>query len=138
MKKLFLTTALTIITAVSAFAADMIIQPSELPQNSQAFISKTFKGAQIVAAQKDRDSYEAVLNNGTKISFTLNGEWDEIKAYSALPDGLLPAPVEAAAKTKGQILEIDKDFGYYDVKVTGNVDMKIDMNGKILKTEIDY
>lgn len=137
MKKLILTTIIALF-AVSAFADDIIIQANQLPQNSQKFIADTFKGATIAAAQRDRDSFEAVLNNGAKIKFNLNGEWDEIEAYAALPDGLLPAAVEKAAKSQGgQIIKIDKDFGYVDVKLNNNLELKIDMNGNILKREID-
>lgn len=137
MKKLVLTTIIALF-AVSAFAADMLIQPNQLPQNSQKFIADTFKGAKIVAAQRDTDSFEAILSTGAKVKFNLNGEWDEIEAYSALPDGLLPAAVEKAAKSQGgQIIQIDKDFGYFDVKLNNNLELKIDMNGNILKREID-
>ena len=68
MKKLILTTIIALF-AVSAFAGDMIIQPNQLPQNSQKFIADTFKGATIAAAQRDKDSFEAVLNNGAKVKF---------------------------------------------------------------------
>lgn len=137
MKKLILTTLIALF-AVSAFAGDMLIQPNQLPQNSQKFIANTFKGATIVAAQRDRDSFEAILSTGTKVKFNLNGEWDEIEAYAALPNGLLPAAVEKAAKSQGgQIIKIDKDFGYFDVKLNNNLELKIGMNGNILKKEID-
>lgn len=137
MKKLVLTTIIALF-AVSAFAGDMIIQPNQLPQNSQKFIADTFKGATIAAAQRDKDSFEAVLSTGAKVKFNLNGEWDEIEAYAALPGGLLPAAVEKAAKSQGgQIIQIDKDFGYFDVKLDNNLELKIDMNGNILKREID-
>ena len=137
MKKLVLTTIIALF-AVSAFAGDMLIQPNQLPQNAQKFIADTFKNAQIVAAQRDTDSFEAILSTGAKVKFNLNGEWDEIEAYAALPSGLLPAAVEKAAKSQGgQIIQIDKDFGYFDVKLDNNLELKIDMNGNILKREID-
>lgn len=137
MKKLVLTTIIALF-AVSAFAGDMPIQPNQLPQNAQKFIADTFKNAKIVAAQRDTDSFEAVLSTGAKVKFNLNGEWDEIEAYAALPSGLLPAAVEKAAKSQGgQIIQIDKDFGYFDVKLDNNLELKIDMNGNILKREID-
>lgn len=137
MKKLVLTTIIALF-AVSAFAGDMLIQPNQLPQNAQKFIADTFKNAKIVAAQRDTDSFEAVLSTGANVKFNLNGEWDEIEAYAALPSGLLPAAVEKAAKSQGgQIIQIDKDFGYFDVKLNNNLELKIDMNGNILKREID-
>lgn len=137
MKKLVLTTIIALF-AVSAFAGDMLIQPNQLPQNAQKFIADTFKNAKIVAAQRDTDSFEAVLSTGANVKFNLNGEWDEIEAYAALPSGLLPAAVEKAAKSQGgQIIQIDKDFGYFDVKLDNNLELKIDMNGNILKREID-
>ena len=137
MKKLVFTTIIALF-AVSAFAGDMLIQPNQLPQNAQKFIADTFKNAKIVAAQRDTDSFEAVLSTGAKVKFNLNGEWDEIEAYAALPSGLLPAAVEKAAKSQGgQIIQIDKDFGYFDVKLDNNLELKIDMNGNILKREID-
>lgn len=137
MKKIIFTLIVSLF-AFAAFAQDMPIQPNQLPANAQSFISSTFSGATIVAAQKDRDEFEAALNNGTKITFALNGEWDSIESYSVLPAGILPAAVEAAANAQGgNIVKIDKDFGYYEVKLQNNVELKIDLNGKILKREID-
>lgn len=137
MKKIIFTLLVSLF-AFAAFANDMPIQPNQLPANAQSFIASKFAGATIVAAQKDRDEYEAALNNGTKIKFALNGEWDSIESYSVLPAGLLPAAVEAAANAQGgNIVKIDKDFGYYEVKLQNNVELKIDLNGKILKREID-
>ncbi len=137
MKKIIFTLVVSLF-AFAAFAQDMPIQPNQLPANAQSFISSTFSGATIVAAQKDRDEFEAALNNGTKITFALNGEWDSIESYSVLPAGILPAAVEAAANAQGgNIVKIDKDFGYYEVKLQNNVELKIDLNGKILKREID-
>lgn len=59
MKKLFVTffTAVISLFAFTAFAADMLIQPNQLPQNSQQFISKTFKNANIVAAKRDKKQF---------------------------------------------------------------------------------
>ena len=137
MKKIIFTLVVSLF-AFAAFAQDMPIQPNQLPANAQSFISSTFSGATIVAAQKDRDEFEAALNNGTKITLALNGEWDSIESYSVLPAGILPAAVEAAANAQGgNIVKIDKDFGYYEVKLQNNVELKIDLNGKILKREID-
>ena len=137
MKKIIFTLVVSLF-AFAAFAQDMPIQPNQLPANAQSFISSTFSGATIVAAQKDRDEFEAALNTGTKITFALNGEWDSIESYSVLPAGILPAAVEAAANAQGgNIVKIDKDFGYYEVKLQNNVELKIDLNGKILKREID-
>lgn len=137
MKKIIFTLVVSLF-AFAAFAQDMPIQPNQLPANAQSFISSTFSGATIVAAQKDRDEFEAALNNGTKITFALNGEWNSIESYSVLPAGILPAAVEAAANAQGgNIVKIDKDFGYYEVKLQNNVELKIDLNGKILKREID-
>ena len=137
MKKIIFTLVVSLF-AFAAFAQDMPIQPNQLPANAQSFISSTFSGATIVAAQKDRDEFEAALNNGTKITFALNGEWDSIESYSVLPAGILPAPVEATANAQGgNIVKIDRDFGYFDVKLQNNIELKIDNNGKILKKELD-
>lgn len=137
MKKIILTLVVTLF-AFAAFANDMPIQPNQLPANAQSFVASKFAGATIVAAKKDRDSFEAALSNGTKIDFALNGEWDSIESYSVLPAGILPAPVEAAANAQGgNIVKIDRDFGYFEVKLQNNVELKIDNNGNILKREID-
>ena len=137
MKKIIFTLVVSLF-AFSAFAKDMPIQPNQLPANAQSFVASKFAGANIVAAKKDRDGFEAALSNGTKIDFALNGEWDSIESYSVLPAGILPAPVEAAANAQGgNIVKIDRDFGYFEVKLQNNVELKIDNNGNILKRELD-
>ena len=137
MKKIIFTLVVSLF-AFSAFAKDMPIQPNQLPANAQSFIASTFAGANIVAAQKDLDGFEAALNNGVKVKFELNGQWDSIESYSALPAGILPAPVETTTNAQGgNIVKIDRDFGYFDVKLQNNIELKIDNNGKILKKELD-
>ena len=72
MKKIILTLVVTLF-AFAAFANDMPIQPNQLPANAHSFVASKFAGATIVAAKKDRDSYEAALSNGTKIDSQYNG-----------------------------------------------------------------
>ena len=73
MKKIIFTLVVSLF-AFSVFANDMPIQPNQLPANAQSFVASKFAGANIVAAKKDRDGFEAALSNRTKIDFALNGE----------------------------------------------------------------
>lgn len=70
-----------------------------------------------------------------KIIFTLVVS---LFAFAAFAKDMPIQPNQLPANAQGgNIVKIDRDFGYFDVKLQNNIELKIDMNGKILKKELD-
>jgi len=134
MKKL-LVLLLGLIT-LNAFAVnDRPITFQQLPQKAQQFITTNFKGVEVLSATMD-DDYEVYLANGTKVEFTLQGDWKEVKCHgSAVPAAIIPAAITKYVKTNfanSTIVKIDKKYNGYEVELNNDIELKFDKNGNFL------
>ena len=121
---------------LNAFAFnDRPVTFQQLPQKAQQFINTYFKGVEFLSATVD-DDYEVYLANGTKVEFTLQGEWKEVKCPgSAVPTAIVPAAITKYVKAQfpnSIIVKIDKKYGGYDVELNNEMELKFDKNGKFL------
>lgn len=135
MKKLLFLGAIT-----ASLFADSLINPSELPQNIKDFIKTHYANENILKAEKDWDSYEIKLNNGTELDFTKSGELKEIDAkYSLIPDTILPELTKVAKESQkgANLMEIEKEWNGYKLKFSNNYKVYIDSKGVVTKTILD-
>lgn len=120
--------------------ADMIIAPNSLPPNAQAFIAANFT-AQIGLAQRDDDSFEVYLTDGTELEFDMMGNWKELKSrMSPLNPNILPPNIVTILQNTYQgafITKIERKISYFEVKFSNRLEIKIDPNGTILSQEYD-
>ena len=134
MKKFFV--LLFGLMTLNAFAFnDRPVTFQQLPQKAQQFINTHFKGVEFLSATVD-DDYEVYLANGTKVEFTLQGEWKEVKCPgSAVPTAIVPAAITKYVKAQfpnSIIVKIDKKYGGYDVELNNDMELKFDKNGRFL------
>lgn len=134
MKKVLVLLLSVMALNVYAFA-DRPVTFAQLPQKAQQFITKHFSGVEFLSATMD-DDYEVYLANGTKVEFTLQGDWKEVKCPgSAVPATIVPPAITKYVKTKfpnNTIVKIDKKYGGYDVELNNDMELKFDKNGNFL------
>ena len=121
---------------LNVFASnDKPITFKELPQKAQQFITTHFNGVEVLSATVD-DDYEVYLANGTKVEFTLQGEWKEVKCPgSAVPAAIIPAAITKYVKAqfpKTTIVKIEKKYSGYEVELNNDMELKFDKNGNFL------
>lgn len=120
--------------------ADIIISADSLPQNSKDFLKQNFN-ATIGLAQRDKNSYEVYLSDGTEIEFDIDGNWHEIESkinpfnFDFLPQNLASIIKNEFPNTKAR--EIEKKINHYKIKLTNGMKIYIDFNGTILHKEMD-
>lgn len=128
-----------LLLCVWAFA-DVIISPSSLPESIQTFIGTHFQ-AGVGLAQMDRKHYEIYLTDGTELEFDFSGEWRDIESQlTPLSFDILPANVAAIVRAQfpdASIIELKRKFHYYKIKLTNQMEMKIDPNGTVLSVKFD-
>ncbi|ECL9187216.1 PepSY-like domain-containing protein [Campylobacter coli] len=126
--------------ATVLFARDIIVPASELPRNAQDFISQNFKTAQIALVEKDIDSYDVTLNDGTEIDFIITGEWKEVDGkYKALPNSILPNIMpKISASSNAQIIEVSREINGYKFELSNQLKIYTDAQGNILGQKFDY
>ncbi|ADG72199.1 PepSY-like domain-containing protein [Brachyspira murdochii] len=136
-KKLFaLLITLTIISTSSAFA-----DCSSLPQNARNFIQKVYPNVKIWKAERDDGKFEVKLSNGSKIDFLYNGEWNSIDGeYNTVPFSALPQSLANTIKntySNAVIIEIEKEWGNYKVKLNNFMELFITPDGQLMGQKFD-
>ncbi|HDZ4932110.1 PepSY-like domain-containing protein [Campylobacter jejuni] len=132
---------LSITAILSIFLnADIIISADNLPNISKEFLQHNFK-APIGIVQKDKNSYEVYLSDGTEVEFDIDGTWKEIENKTFpfnldfLPQNLVNIIKNEFPNVKAR--EIERKINYFKIKLDNDVKILIDLNGTILYKEID-
>lgn len=138
MKKIL--TILAIFSSI-LIADDWKVDPNELPKSTIDFINKFFPNNRIILAERDRNKYEIVLENGVELEFFINGELKEVEGnYVAVPPEILPKTVAntvAVTFPNTTITKIKKKWNLYEVKLNNSMALYIDVNGQLLGQKFD-
>ena len=142
MKKILFALVAIFTLGISNVSADndKLVNKSELPVKTQQFLDKHFANVKITYAKLERDlfdrSYEVVLADGTKLEFTPQGEWKEVDCrYEEVPAAIVPQPIRefvASTHPGEKILKIEKDRGYYEVKLSNRYELTFNKDYKIV------
>ena len=135
MKKVFL--LLLSVIALNVYAnTDIPVTFAQLPQKAQQFINKHFSSVGFLSAKQDDGEYEVMLKDGTKIEFTLQGDWKDVDCHvRAVPVALVPAGIAQYVKTNfpnNIITKIEKKYNGYDIELENDLELKFDKNGNFL------
>ncbi|MGV0936015.1 PepSY-like domain-containing protein [Empedobacter falsenii] len=126
---------------------ETVISANNLPVNAQNFISKNFGNMEFVNAIKEVErnitTYNIQLKDGTKIEFTDNGDWSEVKngLGKSIPTKFFPDNIQKYLQTKYPKIDaksIEMDTKDKEIKVEllqNNVDLKFDLNGNFIKID---
>ena len=142
MKKILFALVAIFTLGVSNVSADndKLVSKSELPAKTQQFLDQYFANVKITYAKLERDlfdrSYEVVLADGTKLEFTSQGEWKDVDCrYEEVPAAIVPQPIRefvTSTHPGEKILKIEKDRGYYEVKLSNRYELTFNKDYKIV------
>jgi hypothetical protein len=145
MKKLFLSLVVAMLVILPIMADnDKIITREELPEKAQIFLTKHFADVEILYAKAERDmgvitSYDVVLDGNVKVEFNRSGEWINVDCeHSQVPNSVLPQGVLDYVSNKfakAYVVEIERGLMGYDVKLSNDLDLDFDKNGKFLRVD---
>ncbi|MCM1032946.1 MAG: PepSY-like domain-containing protein [Odoribacter sp.] len=140
-KLLFAVAAIMYIIATSCSDTDYHPIPYDMiPKTAQTFLDSYYRGINAIKIEKDKDSYEVCLANGTEIEFDHHGSWKKIEAPHGVtvPDGIIPPailsfiyftyPYEA-------VNEISRDKHGYEVTLTNGIDLEFDHEGNFIRLD---
>lgn len=134
--KFFLMALLCLFVSVAAFADDKPIPVDQLPAEAKTFVQTNFPEAKIIYAEKDWNSYECRLNDGTKIEFNKKGTWKKVdRNLTAVPTALVPEPIHQYVTTNFPgcvITKIDKERYGYDIELSNDIDLKFNYQGVLI------
>lgn len=140
MKRLLSIAFLALLFSAFTFANEKIVSAEDLPQEARDFITENFSGVNVNFVLQDNDDYEVMLMDGTEVEFDKKGNWEKVKNREKLPTSILPS--EAAAYISKvypgtDIIEIEKNWNKYDVKLANNWELRFDKDGNFQKQEFD-
>lgn len=136
MRLLFIALLSMMVTSV-AFADDKPIPVEKLPAAARTFVDNNFPGKKILYAEKDWNSYECRLDDGTKIDFTSKGEWKQVDCHgmSAVPAVLVPEAIKQYVETNFSncmITKIDKERHGYDIELSNDLELRFNHQGALI------
>jgi hypothetical protein len=145
MKKILLSLIVAMLAIMPIVADnDKMITREELPEKVQLFLTKHFDNVEVLYAKAERDmgvitSYDVVLSGNVKVEFNRSGEWTNVDCeHSQVPNSILPQGVLDYVSTKfakAYVVEIERGLMGYDVKLSNDLDLDFDKNGKFLRVD---
>ncbi len=127
------------ISSVSTFAREKAIPAQNLPATTKTFLKKNFPGNAIAYAKVDNGfmttSYTVHLNDGAKLRFDKNGNWDKVNCKKhAVPTQLIPTHIATYVKSHfagASIVKINKERLGYKVALSNHLCLKFNYQGQI-------
>ena len=124
-------------------ADDRPIKFEKLPAAAQQFVKTNFADNTVVFVTKDDDliapDYEVVLDNGTVIQFSNNGQMGKIEAFrTGVPQNLVPEKINAYVSANypdAVFKEYEVEKGKHEVKLSNGLELTF--NSVFTLIEID-
>lgn len=137
MKKMkCLLMALMCLASSNLMADDTPIPVEQLPEAARTFVQTNFKGQKIMYAEKDWNSFECRLADGTKIEFSKKGAWKKIDRKSvAVPESIVPQAILEYVKANFEgcvVTKIEKERYGYDIELSNDIDLKFNFQGVLI------
>lgn len=134
--KYFFTALLCVLVSNVALADDTPIPVEQLPAAAKTFVQTNFEGKRIIYAEKDWNSYECRLDDGTKVEFNRKGNWKKVDCHmTAVPAAIVPQAIQQYVTTNFPgciITKIDKERYGYDIELSNDIDLKFNYQGVII------
>ncbi len=140
MKRILSIGFLLLLVSAFTFADDKIVSVEDLPQPARDFITQNFLGVNVNFVVEDWNDYEVMLMDGTELDFDKKGNWEKVKNRNMLPTTFLPANASDYINKMypgTNIVEIERDWNKYEVKLANNWELYFDKDGNYLKKEMD-
>ena len=132
----YLLMALMCLMSSGILADDTPIPVDQLPEAARTFVQTNFKDQKIVYAEKDWNSFECRLADGTKIEFTKKGAWKKIDRKNvAVPAALVPENIQKYVKDNFAgctVTKIDKERYGYEIELSNDIDLKFNFQGALI------
>lgn len=114
----------------------------KVPPHSKAFIDKYFPHSTVVLVEIDDDDddgkeYSILLNDGTKIEFTMQGEWKRVsRKKTGVPSTLVPKPILQYVKTyhpEDVITKLSKKPYGFKIELSNDEDVRFNPQGQFME-----
>jgi hypothetical protein len=113
----------------------------EIPPTAHAFIRQYFPESSIVLTERDTDEdsmeYSVWLNDGTKVEFDLQGQWQRVsRKKTGVPAKLIPSAIALYVKENypdEAIFKLSRKTYGYKIELSNDLDLKFNPQGQFLE-----
>ena len=142
IKKIFLMSAVAL--TMASCADDKVVNQNDTPQEVQSNVSAQFPDKRVVQITADAEgiggkNYTVIFEDNTKAEYAANGELQEAKSATQLPDAIIPQGILTYVKSNYQnnfITEINlEDKNSKDVKLNSGLELEFDGNYNFMRIE---
>ena len=120
-------------------AAAPATAPQALPEAITAFLKQHFPNATVVGVEPDYDhgglEYDVYLNDGTKVDFDANNQWDQVESMRGVPAFFIPNAIASYVRSSYQnmtITKINKEYHGYEIELANGLDLNFDRSGRFM------
>lgn len=120
-------------------AAAPAAAPQALPEAITAFLKQHFPNATVVGVEPDYDhggqEYDVYLNDGTKVDFDANNQWDQVESMRGVPAFFIPNAIASYVRSSYQnmtITKINKEYHGYEIELANGLDLNFDRSGRFM------
>lgn len=143
MRSFFLSFFLLIFCSAQGSAQpERMITREQLPVAAEQFLSKYFPSADIATVSEQGTfasrEYDVFFHNGTHIEFSSTGEWREVSSHKALPQGIVPATIQAYVSEHyptQPIRHIERSRKEWEVELANGFELKFDRYFRLIDVD---
>ena len=115
----------------------------DIPVNSQHFIKQYFPGTSVVLVEIDDDDddsemeYCVWLNDGTKVEFDMQGEWERVgRKKTGVPVKLIPPTIIQYVKANypdDVVSKLSRKPYGYKIELSNDMDLRFNLQGQFIE-----
>lgn len=140
MKTKLIFSIIWFLCCLSLSAQEAPLQHSELPAEAKSFLKDHFKSNvhhAIKDVERNKITYEVVLDDNTEIEFTEAGRWIEVDGKGkGIPTTFIQKQTLDYVKInypKDRITKIERSDSGYEAEISTGTDLKFDARGTFVK-----
>ena len=137
IKKMMMVVCSVVLFSTTACAdKNKPIQVNELPAKAQTVLNTHFSGQKVTMATLESESYNVVLQNGTKLEFDRKGNLTEVDCkQGTVPAKLIPQAIKSYVQTNysGQnIKKMEIDKNEHEIELSNGLDITFNKHFKVI------
>lgn len=135
---LFILISVFMLSVADNVSAKPQIRPTQLPRVTQTFLKHNWPGISVSSAARNAKNYTVYMEDGTRLVFSLKGEWQEITNEYGIPTAYLPSNIHQYVSDTYEtslITGVKKMPKGYLVTITGDLRLRFSYSGAYIRLD---
>lgn len=114
------------------------IRPTYLPKVTQTFLKHNWPGVSVSSASRNAKNYTVYMEDGTRMVFSLKGEWQEVNNEYGIPTAYLPSNIHQYVSDNYKtslITGVKRMPKGFLVTITGDLRLRFAVSGAFIRLD---